>query len=377
MNEQKLTKYLASYKEWLMKNPSAANEAKQARMEAQQKVQAFTKERLLSLSEDELFEYLSPLWAMAMWGNKHYQIDNIIEANGIELLRKQFANLIYGEAGIEKRWDDFRSKIKGIGPAIMSELLCKTYPSQYLLWNKKTYTGFKTLNINNLPRYEARLDGKMYAQLSGIGRELLAKSQEYGYNEICDLLALNSFIWNELQEDSTDCTIPDKEEELIATSKKDATFIHNDIRDKVAEIGHCLGTFIHNDIRDKVAEIGHCLGFRAEVEKKVAAGAVVDALWEVTIGNMGRVIYVFEVQTSGSIDSLILNLMKAKNNKAVQGLVAVTDQKQIERIKKEIESLPIKDEVRFWDYTEVLRIHEALQFVNESINRLGLVPNGL
>ena len=25
MNEQKLTKYLASYKEWLTKNPSAAN----------------------------------------------------------------------------------------------------------------------------------------------------------------------------------------------------------------------------------------------------------------------------------------------------------------------------------------------------------------
>ena len=96
MNEQKLIKYLASYKEWLTKNPSAANEAKQERMEAQQKAHAFTKERLLSLSEDDLFEYLSPLWAMAMWGNKHYQIDNIIEANGIELLRKQFANLIYG-----------------------------------------------------------------------------------------------------------------------------------------------------------------------------------------------------------------------------------------------------------------------------------------
>ena len=29
MNEQKLTKYLASYKEWLTKNPSVANEAKQ------------------------------------------------------------------------------------------------------------------------------------------------------------------------------------------------------------------------------------------------------------------------------------------------------------------------------------------------------------
>ena len=56
MNEQKLIKYLASYKEWLTKNPSAANEAKQERMEAQRKAHAFTKERLLTMSEDNLFE---------------------------------------------------------------------------------------------------------------------------------------------------------------------------------------------------------------------------------------------------------------------------------------------------------------------------------
>ena len=80
---------------------------------------------------------------------------------------------------------------------------------------------------------------------------------------------------------------------------------------------------------------------------------------------------------SSDLDSLILNLMKSKNNKAVQGIVAVTDQKQIERIKKEIAALSIKDEVRFWDYEEVLKIHESLQFVNESINNLGLVPKGL
>ena len=49
----------------------------------------------------------------------------------------------------------------------------------------------------------------------------------------------------------------------------------------------------------------------------------------------------------------------------------------LEKIKKEIAALPIKDEVRFWDYEEVLRIHESLQFVNESINDLGLVPKGL
>ena len=50
MNEQKLIKYLAFYKEWLTKNPSAANEAKQEQMEAQQKAHAFTKERRLIIS---------------------------------------------------------------------------------------------------------------------------------------------------------------------------------------------------------------------------------------------------------------------------------------------------------------------------------------
>lgn len=69
--------------------------------------------------------------------------------------------------------------------------------------------------------------------------------------------------------------------------------------------------------------------------------------------------------------------MKAKNNKAVQGIVAVTDEKQIEKIKKEMAALPINGEVKFRNYEEVLKEHESLQYANESINNLGLVPLGL
>ena len=151
---------------------------------------------------------------------------------------------------------------------------------------------------------------------------------------------------------------PDTQEELTPKSKKEALFVHN-------------------DVRDKLADIGRFLGFRSEVEKKVADGAVVDAVWEVTIGNMGRIIYVFEVQTSGSIDSLILNLIRAKNNQAVQRIIAVSDQHQIEKIRKEVAGIKeIKDDIKYWDYTEVLKIHDSMQFVNESINNLGLVPSG-
>lgn len=358
MDTQQLVKYLTTFKKWFKANKMQAATEQNEREDIAAHIQSYNKEKLLNMSEEDLFNYIAPLWAMAMWGNKHYQVDKIIEANGMNLLREQFTNLIYGSSSIEKRWDEFRSKIKGVGPAIMSELLCKTYPNEFLIWNKKTYNGFRLLEVPELPRYEARLNGKTYAYLSAKGRDIVAFAKENEYAEIFDMLTLNTFIWQELQISSDIETKADLSEELIPKNTKDATFIHN-------------------DIRDKIADIGSFLGFRSEIEKKIADGAIVDATWEVTIGNMGRVIYVFEVQTSGSIDSLILNLMKAKNNKAVQGIVAVTDQKQIEKIKKEIATLPIHGEVKFWDYTEVLKVHESLQYVNESINNLGLVPLGL
>ncbi len=358
MNTQQLSKYLIAFKKWFETNKSQALSEQTERELLATTTQSYAKERLQSMTEDDLFDYLAPLWAMAMWGNKHYQVDNIIEANGMPLLREQFTNLIYGNSTIDKRWDEFRSKIKGVGPAIMSELLCKTYPTEYLIWNRKTYNGFTALEIPNIPRYEARLNGKTYEALSKYGREIVEFADKEGIIEVSNMLTLNTFIWQELQTTTEMCAPSSKEEKLPAKSGKE-------------------DLFIHNDIRDKLAEIGRCLGFRAEVEKKVADGAVVDIIWEVTIGNMGRVIYVFEVQTSGSIDSLILNLMKAKNNKAVQGIVAVTDEKQIEKIKKEIAALPINGEVKFWNYEEVLKVHESLQYINESINQLELVPLGL
>jgi hypothetical protein len=90
---------------------------------------------------------------------------------------------------------------------------------------------------------------------------------------------------------------------------------------------------------------------------------------------MGRVIYAFEVQTKGSIDGLILNLRKSLNNPAVQAVVAVSDEAQIKKIKAEAETMTeLYSKLKFWDYVQVLKVHESLEFVNDSINSLGLVP---
>ena len=134
--------------------------------------------------------------------------------------------------------------------------------------------------------------------------------------------------------------------------------------------------FIHNDIINQIVEIGQWLGFESKSEVKIADGAVVDAIWQAQIGNMGKVIYAFEVQTHGSIDSLILNLQKATNNFAVQAIVAVSDEKQIEKIKKESKGIhSIETKLKTWDYKEVMEMHDCLERSNEIINKLGLVPD--
>lgn len=360
MNIHLLKEHISNYKRWIKANEAKTLDEKKERDSLSQQYQLYTRERILSMTSEDVYNYIAPLWAMLIWGNKQYVIDKLIANNTLQKLTQQLANLMWGNDKIEKRWDTFRKEIKGMGPAMMSELLSKTHPNEFLIWNRRALIGFSYLEVENTPKHDYQINGQMYAYLCEQGKEIGRVMREENIFST-DLLAVDYFIWQELQIQPSPQKLSIEEfrpEEKVEISKKEAEFIHN-------------------DIRDKLKDVGLWLGFEAEVEKKVADGAVVDAIWEVTIGNMGRVIYVFEVQTSGSIDSLILNLMKAKNNKAVQGIVAVTDQKQIEKIKKEVATLHINGELKFWDYTEVLKVHESLQYVNESINNLGLVPHSL
>jgi len=83
------------------------------------------------------------------------------------------------------------------------------------------------------------------------------------------------------------------------------------------------------------------------------------------------------IQTKGSIDSLILNLLKSLNNPAVQGVIAVSDKEQLEKIKKHAWDVKdLRDKLKYWDYEEISKVHESLEYVNSTINNLGLVPQG-
>ncbi len=131
---------------------------------------------------------------------------------------------------------------------------------------------------------------------------------------------------------------------------------------------------VHDEIKEKLVAIGELLGFESRAEVKIAAGAVVDAIWEAKIGNMGKAIYVFEVQSKGSIDSLILNLKKAQSNAAVQAVVAVADETQLEKIILESKGVIEEKSLRTWDSDDILAVYDSLVRAHESINKLALVP---
>jgi hypothetical protein len=150
------------------------------------------------MNEEEIYEYLSKLWAMLIWGNKHYVIDRIIENNGLKELRINLAKLVWGEQDIIERWDHFRSEVKGMGPAMISEILCKTHPYDYMLWNRRAYVGLKYLEVSNLPRYDYQLTGQVYKYLCNVCKEISHELINAGFKDVT-LLSVDYFIWDELQ----------------------------------------------------------------------------------------------------------------------------------------------------------------------------------
>lgn len=360
MNRSLLRKHIKAFIGSARKNPEQHKRDIEERRSLAEYYQSFTRDRIASMTGEDLYEYISRLWAMRIWGNKQYVVDKIIVDNGLEHFKRHLIDLVWGDEEIDSRWNRFRTQVKGMGPAMMSEILCKTHPDEYLLWNRRAFVGFRYLEVEDLPRYDYQLTGKVYRQLCAVAKDISGELEKVGYEDNT-LFAVDYLIWRELQVEENLSRIGGKKR---GTGKK--------VPPTPGEL-----EFVHDDIRDKLRDIGQWLGFEARIEQKVSEGARVDTVWEATIGNMGRVIYVFEVQTKGSIDSLILNLLKSLNNPAVQGVVAVSDREQLERIRKQANDVPaLRDKLKYWDYEVASKIHESLEFVNASINELDLVPQG-
>lgn len=358
MNIDILNKYLEEYLKKLQDNCDIEIEDLEEREEREKFYSSYTKDKILSMDETEFYEYISKLWAMIIWGNKHYIIEKYITDNGFENLKKNLAYLLYGEDNVDVRWDKFKKEIKGFGAAMMSELLCYVNPNEYMIWNTTALNAYKVLEIKNLPKYKYQETGKKYLEMNKYALEIKETIRKIT-NKEHNLLFVDYFFWDSLRQ--------------IKVNEEKETIEKEELSSNEAK------TSLHTELKEKIKDIGIWLGFDAKNEVRVGTGAVVDAVWDFSINNIGKVTYVFEVQTGGSIDSLIMNLLKASKYKNVQGIIAVSDSVQLEKIKKEAEEV-FKDstlKLQLWDQNEILDIYDKLQYVNESVNKILHIEDSL
>lgn len=235
-------------------------------------------------------------------------------------------------------------------------MLTYANPQEYVIFNKTTILCYGFLDVPDMPKYNYQYTGKKYLEVCAIAKEIATKLKKAGADDY-DLLAVDYFMWDEIlpiaeKKSSSDPATPEVKKTVTINESKS----------------------LHDEIKEKLVAIGELLGFDSRSEVKITTGAVVDAVWEAKIGNMGKAIYVFEVQSKGSIDSLILNLKKAQSNAAVQAVVAVADEEQLAKIIRESTGVIDEKSLRTWDSEDVLAVYDSLVRAHESINKLALVP---
>lgn len=275
-------KLVEKYVHELPKSPSLAEERESHRKQEEVVRSILVKEKLKNLTEIEFGELISNLWASALWGNKDYLVQKIVDDNGIDTIRTQFHDLLYGPDSFQKRFDTFIHEIKGLGPASLTEILCLYNPRRFSMWNDRTRKALKYLKFDSLPTNKYQISGKEYERINQVFTSIGKKLADLKWGSE-DMMTVDFFLYE---------IWLSKKGEKPAIEKKEITDSYD---------------FDHDEVRDFVKEIGIQLGFETDTERIIARGAQVDVIWTARIANLGVVTYVFEVHRKGSVDSLIVN----------------------------------------------------------------------
>lgn len=114
-----LKAHVADFQHWLKTDPGDAATWQREREERLMWYRThLTRAGVAKLSPEDFATMVKSLWAVNIWHNKEYKVGKLIEDNGLEKIRTSLTDLLYGDSAIDKRWDAFRTLIKGFGPLV-------------------------------------------------------------------------------------------------------------------------------------------------------------------------------------------------------------------------------------------------------------------
>jgi hypothetical protein len=338
--------FLPKFQEWL-KSDEAKQFIEERNNKEKETIRLLNEANIGKLTELDFRQIIASLWAYTGFTNKDYVADRILKSTDFNTIKSELKNLLYGDKPLSIRYDEFFEKVKGIGPAGVTEILAFVKKDQYGIWNDKSRKALKMLGLEEkLPVEKYKINGSEYELINDVLKSI---SKIIKPEEEHDLIFVDFFLY------------------YIVTyiSEKEVTIEIEDY------------SFDHDEIVDMLVEIGNGLGFEAESEKLIAKGARVDVVWQAKIANLGILNYVFEVHHAGSIDSLILNLQRARNNPTVQKLVIVANKKNINKIKEEVASLSedFRKSLVFFEAKDVEKIAELWRELSSILSKLELVKS--
>ncbi|MCK4298063.1 MAG: hypothetical protein KAX80_00945, partial [Planctomycetes bacterium] len=117
------------------------------------------------MDEVLLDEVFSHLWSMRWWTNRHWVVTSLLAENEVAVLRREFSELLFGEAPVPERYERFVQNVRGLGPAGVTEILCCIAPKETGIWNRRAREALAALG------FESCLPVKKY-QISGEELEL-------------------------------------------------------------------------------------------------------------------------------------------------------------------------------------------------------------
>jgi len=138
--------YLKKFREYL--KGVRFQKDQEDRLRRLQYFQKVLPERVSELSEADVYDIITNLWASELWSNKQYLAQKIISDNGIEKLRDELKFLLDASKSVENRYEHFLGQIKGLGPASLTEMLCFIQPEDCGIWNKKARQALRMLGLD-------------------------------------------------------------------------------------------------------------------------------------------------------------------------------------------------------------------------------------
>ena len=155
--------HIPAFKDWLKTSTGKAPAWRKEREKRLAWYQKHLSEAEITLTRDDFATLVKSLWAVNIWQNKDYKVNQLIKDNGLETLRVSLGKLLHGSASIDKRWDEFRASVKGFGPSSLSEILTFFNPQEYALVNAKPYQvlpllGFSICLVKNGSSYKKAVE---------------------------------------------------------------------------------------------------------------------------------------------------------------------------------------------------------------------------